>query len=344
MEFNRIALCASTQSRVRRHNEEHKVIGMLSDGPIIGGRHDNRIQIVRGCPCLKEYGDERICINNDEITPIKPITLDPQFFAQLSSVEDLREFESTKETLCYGLLNLDPRDGNAHCISQGQSITLNQNDIKAEDIRNALDYVVLSGMGSDDVVCSSCLYKYLLTLTDVFGDLVSDEEKEMVIDVYARNLVNRIASDLNQGAETERTTRVNGIHEFSLPTRDNTARRYEEINILSNRQDEEIHNLLHTYQNLQKLEIVFMHQVHALNRRENEGSSLIHLRLMIGTTRKILSLHDELRDLKLYVTDACSLTQSEESVLVKTEQQRQKSEKSFRKLMPLLSKIEVRAE
>ena len=75
--------------------------------------------------------------------------------------------------------------------------------ISAADIKDALEFVVPTKMGNDDAICSACLYKYLVTLTDIFDDIISTEEKGKVIMDYAQDLVNRIASELSHASKNE---------------------------------------------------------------------------------------------------------------------------------------------
>ncbi len=318
---------------------------MITESTIIIGNQDNRIQLVRGCPCLREYGNERICINNDDIMHIKSIAIDPHFFAQLASVEDLKGFESEKEDLCYGLLNLDPRDGKAYCVSQGKAVMINSHYIQAADIRDALNFVAPSEMGNDDVICSSCLYKYLVTLTDVFENLMNDIEKGQVILTYTRDLVNRMAYELSQGAiayhHNSMDMNVEGLHSKIQSL---AERHYEIVSKIRSPDEGELLKLLDAYRKLQKLESIFLHQVLSLNQEGEQGSALTYLRLMIGTTRKILILHNELRDLNITVLSEGEITPVQEEIVKRTEALRRESENNFRRLIPLLSEIESRPQ
>ena len=52
---------------------------MMRDSGIIQGFNDQRLRLVRGCPCMKEFGEERVCINDDDVLHVKSIILDPSF-------------------------------------------------------------------------------------------------------------------------------------------------------------------------------------------------------------------------------------------------------------------------
>ena len=143
---------------------------------------------------MKEFGDERVCINNDDVLPVKSMSLDPTFFAQLCSVDELHDFKSDREDMCYSLINLDVDSDNAYCVSQNREIRINKKTIRAIDIEEALDFAISSDMSGNEAICSSCLYKYLVTLTDLFEGLLSETERGEVILSYSRELVNKIAS------------------------------------------------------------------------------------------------------------------------------------------------------
>lgn len=316
---------------------------MIADSTIITGNNDDRIQLVRGCPCLREFGEERVCLNNDDILPIKSITIDPHFFAQLESVEALRDFETDRDDLCYGLLNLDPRDGRVYCVSQGKAIIINSHYIRAGDVKEALNFVVPSQMGSDDVVCSACLYKYLVTLTDVFEGILSDSEKRIVILSYTQDLVNRIAYELSQGAINRHRNSIRpNPNQLSSKIRHLSEKHYQIVTVVDQAKDGDLRSLIDSYRGLSKMESVFLHQVLSLNQESDEVSALTFLRLMIGTARRILALHDDLRDMHLVVTSSGILTPEQEEILERTELVRRGSENDFRKLVSLLSEIDIR--
>ena len=95
-------------------------------------------RIVRGCPCLKEFGREKVCLNNDDVVPITTITIDPVFFGNATSIEDLTELRSNSESMCYCLVFLDNDKEHTYCVSQGQLVKINGRPVKASEIQAAL--------------------------------------------------------------------------------------------------------------------------------------------------------------------------------------------------------------
>ena len=90
-------------------------------------------RLVKGCPCYRQFGDEKVCLNNDDVFPINAISVDPSFFEQISCIDDLAEYKSDRESMCYLLIYLDRQGGFCYCVSQGQRISINQKDVKTTD-------------------------------------------------------------------------------------------------------------------------------------------------------------------------------------------------------------------
>ncbi|MFW9975582.1 MAG: hypothetical protein ACFFDQ_09975, partial [Candidatus Thorarchaeota archaeon] len=96
------------------------------------------IHLVRGCCCYREFGDEKVCLNNDSVLPINAILVDPSFFTPLYSKSQLVGFRSDNISMCYLLMFLDRDEGFCYCVSQNQRICINNKDVKVSEIENAL--------------------------------------------------------------------------------------------------------------------------------------------------------------------------------------------------------------
>jgi hypothetical protein len=110
--------------------------------------------------------------------------------------------------MCYSLINLNQDTDHASCVSQGKTIRINQKNIRATNIEEALDFSVSSDMSGNEIICSSCLYKYLVTLTDLFDDLLSEEERGELILRYSQDLIRSIATQLSQDVIAQNSNRL----------------------------------------------------------------------------------------------------------------------------------------
>ncbi len=295
---------------------------------------------------MREFGGERVCINHDDVSPIKPITIDPLFFAQLETVDELEAYASEKASLCYSLINLDPRSGTAFCVSQGREITLHNHVIRNCDIIDALSFVTASQMGNDDVICSTCLYKYLITMTDVYEDILSEKERAEIIVKYSRGMVERIANDIIHDYHCSQ-----GSASYEQVVADNNLRSVVEdryglatLSMHTNLQpkNEPIENLIECYRNLIKLETVFLHQASSVKKEEDELGAITHLKLMVGTAKKMLSVHDDIRDASTLIVEEDRFSPGLKERFELAEDMRRRSEKHFRNLLSLLSEVAVR--
>ncbi|MFX1485171.1 MAG: hypothetical protein ACFFCP_18480, partial [Promethearchaeota archaeon] len=114
----------------------------LDSAELIG--HDDATNIIRGCPCYREFGEEKVCLNNDSVYPIRAISVDPSFFNALRSRADMDEFASDNDAMCYLVTFLDRVEGHCYCVSQNKRIRINNKDVKASEIDRALQFVTSS--------------------------------------------------------------------------------------------------------------------------------------------------------------------------------------------------------
>ncbi|MFW9944240.1 MAG: hypothetical protein ACFFB7_04520, partial [Candidatus Sifarchaeia archaeon] len=95
------------------------------DSSVLEGTFGKGSRIVKGCPCLKEFGREKVCLNNDDVMPVTTITIDPVFFGNATSIEDLTDLRSSNDSMCYCLVFLDTDKEDTYCVSQGQIVKIN---------------------------------------------------------------------------------------------------------------------------------------------------------------------------------------------------------------------------
>jgi len=312
--------------------------------PIVGEPTATSQKLVKGCPCYKEFGVEKVCLNNDDVLPVNSISIDPGFFGQAESIQELIPFRSDKPEMCYLLIYLDDSTGNTFCVSQGQEIRINRKVVAANEIKAALHFVIASEQSSDGIVCSSCLYKYLMTLGETFEDLLSEGERAEIISGYVKNVTTEMAIYLSgasrMGTDTENLEIINSrISEL--------VRLRSECAALSQALSETTHpidsvNLVESYRLLFRLEAVFLFQVITLRESADQNISIGLIRFMVELAERVMHLIDEIRDSTINLRNAESIPQELEDFLSKHSEIRKSTETRFTDLIRLLAQIETR--
>ncbi len=159
-----------------------------------------RFQVVKGCPCYKEFGDEKICINNDSLVSITPIPIEPTLFSGITSLQGLKEFKTDREEMCYLSVIIDRGTNIVYCICKNEPLVINHQMVKATDLSSALRFLTLTGYSVNDAFCSSCLYKYIVTMGDVFDNVVSKSERTRITIEYIREIALNILNTLQDGS------------------------------------------------------------------------------------------------------------------------------------------------
>ena len=298
--------------------------------------------IVRGCPCYKEFGEEKVCLNNDSVFPINSISIDPSFFSKLDSRPLLKEFQSDKESMCYLLMFLDREEGFCYCVSQGKRIRINDQDVKASEIDSALQFVTSSEKSRDGVLCSECLYRYIRTLGESSEGFLTDEERKDIIVSYVRNLANTMAMQLSG---YDGSNQPNDFKEH-LPTYINELNRNRShwISLIRNLKktdaDKDLIQLIELYSTLSRLESVFLFQVQTLDDEQEKSDHLDALHFMVSVSEKVISINDEIRERTNDLVSRDALPKNIQAMLSQHSQKRRETEYRFSNLVSVLHEID----
>ncbi|MHA2157924.1 MAG: hypothetical protein ACXABN_07935 [Candidatus Thorarchaeota archaeon] len=303
---------------------------------------DGVTHIVRGCPCYREFGEEKVCLNNDSVYPIRAISVDPSFFNTLQSKNNLEEFASTNDAMCYLVTFLDREEGYCYCVSQNQRIRINKQDVKSSEIDRALQFVTSSEKHRDGVLCSDCLYRYLRTLGESSEGYLTDEERKDIIVSYVRNLANTMAMQLSGFDET------NSSNDFQehLPTYINELNRSRSHwismirNLKNTSADKDLVQLIDSYSTLSRLESVFLFQVQTLENEEEETHPLDALHFMVNISERVMSVNDEIRERSIELMNRNALPDSIQEMLSRHTQKRKETEYRFSNLVSVLNEID----
>jgi len=149
--------------------------------------------MVRGCPCYKVFGDEKLCVNDDSVLEIEAIEIDPSIFGFHTDKESMKEERATDGNMCYASIFVNYPDNRVYCISQGWVLRIHGKDVPGDDLEDALQFLSTKEATANAEICSECLYKFILTLGDTFADLMSKKEKTDEIKRYVDKFSLKIA-------------------------------------------------------------------------------------------------------------------------------------------------------
>ncbi|MHA2209883.1 MAG: hypothetical protein ACXABV_11975 [Candidatus Thorarchaeota archaeon] len=315
------------------------------DSTAIAGPIDGINRLVKGCPCFKEFGKEKVCLNNDDIIPIVSIAVDPMFLGDAARVEDLANLKSDNESMCYLLIFLDSEHEQTYCISQGQKIRINEQDVKASEILAALQFVTTAEQASDGIVCSSCLYKYLVTLGDTFDDVLTEAERSELIAAYVRDITAQMAAELIGSEEITDPEvideLVNSRISQLLAMRITWASVLHDLNAEGD-DNKQLIEIISRYRQLARFETIFLFQVSTLRESDDKQVSLGLLRFMIDVAERIVRVIAIIRDSSHSLSDDSAVPDHIQALLNKQVENRNRTEDWFTNLVKLLNTIEIR--
>ncbi len=159
------------------------------------------IRLIRGCPCYKVFGDEKLCVNDDKVLEIEAIEIDPQLFSFHSTRESMKQEQAAEDNVCYTSVFVNHPDNRVFCISQGWTLRIHGRDVPGDDLEDALQFLSTKDLSSSTEICSECLYKFLLTLSDKFADTMTKKEKTEEVKRYVDKFSLMIAVKLSETDE-----------------------------------------------------------------------------------------------------------------------------------------------
>ena len=308
--------------------------------------NQSNTRLVKGCPCYRQFGDEKVCLNNDDVFPINAISVDPSFFEQINTMEELAEYKSDKESMCYLLMFLDRRWGSCHCISRGQKIVINKKVVKSAEIDSALQFVTTTDRNNDGVVCSDCLYKYLRTLGEASEGYLSDSEREELVASYVRDVSTRMAAELSGYSSTNYSDEQYEQHVRLYIKRLNQTRNQWATLTLKLKEkngDKVLTELVDHYRALYRLEAIFLFQVLSLDDNLEASDSLGTLRFMVGVSEKVIQLSDMIREKTHDLLERKAMSDELQTSFLKHAEKRKETEYKFSNLVKVLSEISAQA-
>lgn len=267
---------------------------------------EGTIKLIRGCPCYKVFGDEKLCVNNDSVLEIDAIEIDPSIFSFHYDKESMGEERATDGNVCYASIFINYPDNKVYCISQGWVLRIHGKDVPGNDLEDAMQFLSTKEISSSAEICSECLYKFILTLGDTFADLLTEKEKTEEVKRYVDKFSLMIAVKHSQTDQMMKPIGTEddieeGIDHFQflrnylvqlLEQQNYWARLGEELE--EEEADPWIQDLVHMRERLDRLEFQFYSQTLQL-RDINEFNLLIKmLQYVLRSSDDILVLNNEI--------------------------------------------------
>jgi len=320
----------------------HRASDLGLDTSIVDANQSNT-RLVKGCPCYREFGEEKVCLNRDDVSPINAISVDPSFFEEIRSLDDLNEFKSDKESMCYLLIYLNREEGYCYCVSQGQRININKKDIKADEIDSALEFVTSTEKSKGGVICSACLYKYLRTLGEVSEGLLTDTERQEIVKRYVKELSSRLAAELSGASLSMDFEQLQQHLRKYIKKLNKSKSQWASLTmkLRDSNADEKLVKLVDYYRLLYRLEAVFLSRVLEFEEGHEDSDPLNTLRFIVGVSEKVIKLSDNIRETTHELLEMKKMNPEIQESLRKHSRNRQKTEYKFSNLVVVLNKIDA---
>ncbi|TFG26500.1 hypothetical protein EU527_19675 [Candidatus Thorarchaeota archaeon] len=274
--------------------------------------------------------------------PINAISVDPSFFEQIDTLEELDTFKSDRESMCYLLIYLDRKGGYCYCVSQGQKISINEKDIKTSEIDSALQFVTTTEKSRDGVICSDCLYKYLRTLGEASEGFLTDSERQEIIASYVKEVSSRLAAEICGISESTGTEQYERHLKRYINKLNKSRSQWAALSMKIKEEgaDEILSRLVEYYRALYRLEAIFLTQTLALNEPSDQSDPLQTLQFMVGISEKVIKLSDQIRETTQEIIKKQSMSHDIQETLKKHAERRQKTEFKFINVVKILSEID----
>ncbi|MHA1770288.1 MAG: hypothetical protein ACTSYL_02035 [Candidatus Thorarchaeota archaeon] len=281
-----------------------------------------------------EFGTEQICINNDEVTPVYFIDI-PKEMA-LESIHDSQRSDRADYQKdprpCYGIVDVGQSDGIAYCALHGEPLRINGIPIRSTDIEDAIQFSIIT---ENDRVCSSCIYKYLVTMGGVFEEEISSEEAHKLIETYIVH--SQQPSSTNSSIEQQSA----GVTYRSV-LRAHLRELIEEKRLWSSfiskqsasEKSEALNELFDLYRHTSRMEMVLHHQLLALY--EHEKGPTTQPRLIRKTAAHLVSLCTKIQEINNRLLTA-EVPPETESMIRAHMSSRERIEEGIRALLLLMN-------
>jgi hypothetical protein len=305
---------------------------------------NQRALFVKGCPCFRQFGDERVCLNNDDVLPVNSISVDTTFFDDITSHRELDDMKSDNESMCYLLIFLDRETGDCFCVSQNRRIRIDKKDVSVSDIDCALQFVTNTEKSEDGLLCSECLYKYLRTLGEASEGYFTNSEREEVVSQYIREIGYKMASELS-GVGIPDPSDVRDEHRESVSKYVKRISRSKSkwssviLGLKRGGASKALLDLIESYRSMHRLEAVFLHQVLGLDEPSEYDDVSTRIKVMLGISDRVSSLFEHIIHETARLESSGVVNGELSKILLQSSEKRKVTERKFRELASVLREI-----
>ncbi len=288
--------------------------------------------LVKGCPCLMEFGSEQVCINNDDVVPVYVLDVPVELAIDAIGTPEETVKESGGVKLCYSIVDIGQPDGQAYCALHRQQLKINSTPIRSSDIEDAIQFVLFTESEKNST-CSSCIYKYLVTMGGIFEEDISPTDARLMLESF-----------LAKAEKPERRESKSTGEKYRSILRAHLRELVQEKKIWSQIIDEQrdgdsqiygMHlELLDLFRQTSRMEMVLHHQLLALYDKEKGPKT--QPRLIRQAAIHLLRLCEKIHELDEILLEA-SVPQETKATIREHMTNRERIEDGLRTLLSVLS-------
>jgi len=116
--------------------------------------------VIGTCPCFRYIDGVPVCLNGGSIEEVELFDIHPEIVDRLSFMEIETQHQLP---ICYGCVRTDD-EGTVRCASQDNRIVIQNHDLLAIELEEALSNFPRDMFTTEQDICSECLYKVLISL------------------------------------------------------------------------------------------------------------------------------------------------------------------------------------
>ncbi|MFW9910636.1 MAG: hypothetical protein ACFFEF_18940 [Candidatus Thorarchaeota archaeon] len=313
---------------------------------------DASIKVVRGCPCYKVFGDENLCVNDDNVLEVDVIDLDPSLFAFHPDKDSMEDERAQEGNICYAAIYVNYPDNRVYCISQGWALRIHGKDVPGNDLEDALQFLSTKDLTASAEICSECLYKFILTLGDTFADLMSKKEKTDEVKRYVDKFSLMIAVKHSQmdemmhpiGTEEqidEGVDHFSFLREYLVQLLDQ-QNRYADLHkeLKASESDQWLLDLVFLREKLARLEFQFYSQTLQLRDIADFHLMIKMLQYVLSSSAEILQTNEKIHAI-IRSSEFCEIAKTDERLthLASYASKSRTVEHNFGNILQILSKL-----